>query len=77
MVDARQLSDIKYTGHETFNQQIAIADTVVGNKRDLYDLQDEQNLISYVTELGLQNTKVIFVEHGVMIDELLHNTSFR
>ncbi|NMV06592.1 CobW family GTP-binding protein, partial [Vibrio parahaemolyticus] len=31
LVDARKLSDPKYTEHETFNQQITIADTVVGN----------------------------------------------
>lgn len=42
LVDARKLSDPKYTEHETFNQQITIADTVVGNKRDLYQDEDEQ-----------------------------------
>lgn len=44
LVDARKLSDPKYTEHETFNQQITIADTVVGNKRDLYQDEDEQKL---------------------------------
>jgi len=38
LVDARQLSDIRYTANETFNQQIAIADVIVGNKQDLYQL---------------------------------------
>jgi len=32
LVDARNLADARYTEHSTFNQQIAIADVVVGNK---------------------------------------------
>ena len=32
LVDARKLTDIRYTLHETFNQQIDVADIVVGNK---------------------------------------------
>ncbi|MEF1309506.1 GTP-binding protein [Vibrio mytili] len=66
LVDARKLSDANYTEHETFNQQITIADTVVGNKRDLYREGDEQKLIDYVSKLGLPNTKVIFSEHGAI-----------
>jgi G3E family GTPase len=36
LVDARQLSDPRYTEHEIFKQQIAIADVIVANKQDLY-----------------------------------------
>lgn len=66
LVDARKLLDPKYTEHETFNQQIAIADTVVGNKQDLYQKGDEQRLTEYVSKLGLPDTRVIFAEHGVI-----------
>ncbi|EMK6667368.1 GTP-binding protein [Vibrio fluvialis] len=66
LVDARKLSDPKYTEHETFNQQIAIADTVVGNKRDLYQDGDERKLTTYIAKLGLRETKVIFAEHGAI-----------
>ncbi len=66
LVDARKLSDPKYTEHETFNQQITIADTVVGNKRDLYQDEDEQKLTAYIAKLGLRETKLIFAEHGVI-----------
>lgn len=66
LVDARKLSDPKYTEHETFNQQITIADTVVGNKRDLYQDEDEQKLTAYIAKLGLRETKVIFAEHGAI-----------
>lgn len=34
LVDARKLTDQRYTSHDTFNQQIAIADTIIGNKLD-------------------------------------------
>ena len=40
LVDARQLSDSRYSEHETFKQQIAIADVIVGNKQDLYQQSD-------------------------------------
>ncbi|WP_264407895.1 CobW family GTP-binding protein [Vibrio owensii] len=66
LVDARKLTDLRYTEHDTFNQQIAIADTVVGNKLDLYQEGDTQKLEAYVAEVGRPNTKVIFAEHGVI-----------
>ncbi len=52
LVDARKLADVRYTQHDTFNQQIAIADTVVGNKLDLYQEGDIQKLEAYVAEVG-------------------------
>ncbi|WP_104048171.1 CobW family GTP-binding protein [Vibrio jasicida] len=66
LVDARKLSDVRYTDHETFNQQIAIADTVVGNKLDLYQEGDSEKLKAYVENVGRPNTKVIFAQHGVI-----------
>ncbi|WP_413700547.1 CobW family GTP-binding protein [Psychromonas sp. KJ10-10] len=66
LVDARKLSDTRYTDHETFNQQIMIADTVVGNKRDLYQAGDEESLKTYVKKVAHANTKVIFAEFGVI-----------
>ena len=64
LVDARNLSDARYTNHDTFNQQIAIADTVVGNKADLYQNDDLEKLASYVAEVSRPKTKVILAEHG-------------
>jgi G3E family GTPase len=37
-------SDHRYTAHDSFNQQIAIADTVIGNKMDVY--RDKEKLIN-------------------------------
>ncbi|PSW13200.1 cobalamin biosynthesis protein CobW [Photobacterium rosenbergii] len=64
LVDARKLSDPRYTGHDTFNQQIAIADTVVGNKVDLYQANEKEQLQSYVEQHGKPHTQVIFAQHG-------------
>ncbi|MGF1749656.1 CobW family GTP-binding protein [Vibrio cionasavignyae] len=66
LVDARQLSDSRYTSNETFNQQIAIADTVVGNKIDLYQPGDAEKLQAYVADVGRPMTKVIFTQHGAI-----------
>ncbi len=66
LVDARKLSDSRYTDHETFNQQIAIADTVVGNKLDLYVDADKSRLEEYVDSIGALNTKLIFTKHGTI-----------
>ncbi|MDA0150107.1 CobW family GTP-binding protein [Vibrio sp. LaRot3] len=65
LVDARKLEHTRYSQHETFNQQIAIADTVVGNKSDLYQEGDAQRLMDYVRNVAGSNTKVIMAEHGV------------
>lgn len=39
---------------------------MVGNKRDLYQDEDEQKLTAYIAKLGLRETKVIFAEHGAI-----------
>ena len=64
LVDARKLADPRYTEHDTFNQQIAIADTVVGNKIDLYQDGDKEKLEAYVAKVAKPNTRVVFAEHG-------------
>ncbi|CCN48580.1 putative Cobalamin (vitamin B12) biosynthesis CobW-like [Vibrio nigripulchritudo MADA3029] len=64
LVDARKLSDSIYTQHDTFNQQIEIADTVVGHKLDLYQGDEKETLEEYVAKVGRPNTRVIFAQHG-------------
>ena len=64
LVDARKLSDSRYTSHDTFNQQIAIADTIIGNKLDLYQDEDKAKLIAYVKQQGQPHTRVLFTQHG-------------
>ena len=71
LVDARNLSDERYTSHETFNQQIAIADTVVGSKVDLYGEGDKARLENYVKQHGATHAEVIYASHGdIALDAL-------
>lgn len=64
LVDARKLSDSRYTEHKTFQQQVAIADIVVGNKQDLYQLGDQEKLQDYVKHYGSPKAQVIFTQQG-------------
>ncbi len=64
LVDARKLSDARYTEHLTFNQQIAIADIVVGNKQDLYEEGDADKLDAYVKRQGSPDVQIVFTQQG-------------
>lgn len=64
LVDARKIADARYTGHETFNQQIDIADIVVGNKKDLYRHGDAEQLLEYLAKNSIHSNQVIFTEEG-------------
>lgn len=66
LVDARQLSDLRYTENETFHQQIAIADVIVGNKRDLYRQADYSKLEQYVHQYGLARVSILSTQQGAI-----------
>ncbi len=61
LVDARHFSDTRYTEHDTFNQQIDIADIVVANKSDLYSEEDRVRLHDYLKH---SDKKVVHVSYG-------------
>jgi len=71
LVDARQLADKRYTENDIFNQQIEIADIVVGNKQDLYGLEDKTKLISYINNNGASNVNFYFTQQGIIEPEWL------
>jgi G3E family GTPase len=71
LVDARKLADPRYTGHATFNQQIAIADVVVGNKQDLYGPDDKPQLESFVRDRGAAGVIVGYAANGTIDPEWL------
>ncbi|MEM1113862.1 MAG: GTP-binding protein [Pseudomonadota bacterium] len=75
LVDARTLSDTRYTDHATFNQQIDIADIIVGNKSDLYEEDQESQLKSYVAERKNPETPVVLTDHGNLDPSLLLGSS--
>jgi len=64
LVDARNLTDSRYTEHDTFNQQISIADIVVGNKHDLYQGDELATLERYVKKIVKNKVTVSFTEQG-------------
>ena len=72
LVDARNLKDARYTEHDIFNQQIAIADIVVGSKSDLYTPSDKKALSDFINQKTLTPQYVGFIEHGnISLDLLL------
>ena len=71
LVDARKLADLRYTQHETFNQQIVIADIVIGNKADLYQPGDKDKLCQYVASVAEINTEILFSQYGEIEPDLL------
>ncbi|MBX2857316.1 MAG: GTP-binding protein [Cellvibrionaceae bacterium] len=75
LVDARQLSQKRYTEHATFNQQLAIADIIVGNKRDLYSDNDRQQLQNYLNQSDNQAAQIVFAEHGCIAPHLLEGST--
>lgn len=77
LVDARKLKDTRYTQHKTFNQQISVADVIIGNKHDLYQKTDQERLNQYIKAHVSDNPLVILTQYGQIDFELLNGpTSF-
>lgn len=53
MVDARKIADTRYTQHDTFNQQLEIADVILASKSDLYAKDEYSCLENYLSEKNL------------------------
>ena len=75
LVDARKLSDKRYTEHDTFNQQIAMADTIVGNKTDLYGDEDKSRLTTYIKQHCPPYVNVVFSQQGEFEPSILEGST--
>lgn len=76
LVDARHLSDARYFTHETFRQQLSIADVVVANKDDLATQDDRHALEAYVRDVCLPGTGVVYTQYGRLgLDHLSGSTA--
>lgn len=64
LIDARKLADKKWREHEVFQQQMQIADIVIANKEDLYELDDYKALEKYLNTLQLSHRPVEFASRG-------------
>ena len=75
LVDARKLDDTRYTEHQTFNQQIAIADIIVGNKQDLYQAGHKARLTDYAKAKAAPKVKIVFTKQGKVAVDLLQGAT--
>lgn len=75
LVDARKLSDERYTEHEIFLQQIDIADVIVANKEDLYRPEHRQLLREFLAQRGQDGCQVLWSDHGEIPTSVLQGKS--
>ncbi|MBQ0719556.1 MAG: GTP-binding protein [Gammaproteobacteria bacterium] len=59
LVDARKVQIERYTDHDTFNQQLEIADVIVANKADQYQSNDFPALLEYLENKQWLNNKPV------------------
>jgi len=71
LVDARKISDSRYTDHDTFNQQLQVADILIAHKQDRYTAKDLPQLSDYLATQGLANTPLYSVTQGQLDSEWL------
>ena len=75
LVDARQLSDARYIEHPTFQQQLDIADVIVGNKQDLYSAQDIARFDAFFAGYQARGVMLQMTEQGrLSLDRLAGET---
>ena len=59
LVDARKIQDDRYTQHDTFRQQLEVADVIVASKSDLYTAGDIESLQQFTQLMGLQAAETL------------------
>nr|MBV6629505.1 GTP-binding protein [Oceanococcus sp. HetDA_MAG_MS8] len=64
LVDARKVSDSRYTSHPTFVQQLQIADVIVANKSDTYAVDDLDRLQHFMAQTIGTEAPVHAVKQG-------------
>lgn len=64
LLDARQLVDPRYTEHETFVDQLQVADVLVANKLDCYSEADKQCFYDFAASFNPPKQKLMMVEQA-------------
>lgn len=73
LVDGRNIKDARYTEHETFNQQLQIADLIVANKVDQYQEDELENLQDYLqASPKTKDVPLLNTEQGIIDVEQLY-----
>lgn len=76
LVDARKVSDTRYSENETFNQQLDIGDVIVANKTDLSSSEDIARLQKHISKLANDKAKPVYaVKNGQLEIEWLEDTA--
>ncbi|RJL31567.1 CobW family GTP-binding protein [Pectobacterium polaris] len=70
LLDARQLSDARYTENENFRDQLAAADMIIANKRDTYTADDLAALQQWQQAKG-DGRQIIEASQGNVDQQLL------
>lgn len=71
LVDPRHLSQTRYLEHETFQDQIQLADVLIANKTDLCTATDQQNFKALLDQAEPAKLGSAWVEQGRIPFELL------
>lgn len=64
LVDARKIADERYINHQTFNEQLEIADVIVASKSDLYADGDFERLEAYLNSKGWLQERTLTQSSG-------------
>ena len=64
LIDARNLSDTRYTEHPSFVQQLNIADIILASKSDTYCTQDHTELNKFIREKRLVEKNLHYIQQG-------------
>jgi G3E family GTPase len=75
LVDARKVTDPRYSEHAIFQQQLQVADIIVASKTDLYGQEDIRHLQDYLALLGLEDVPVYGQQQGDLDGQWLANNS--
>jgi G3E family GTPase len=77
LVDARKVSDPRYQQHDTFTQQLTMADVLLANKAQDYTETDHLQLQQFLSQLHLQHTPLITVDNHFTDVELIQQILLR
>jgi len=64
VVDARHLSSQRHREHQTFIDQIHLADIIIANKADQYSADDEERLLDYMASLKPAKQHIALATQG-------------
>ncbi|MCA1788947.1 MAG: GTP-binding protein [Thioalkalivibrio sp.] len=64
LMDARHLASARHRAHETWRDQIHLADVLVANKADLYSVQDREAFFAFARALDPPKLRTALVAYG-------------